>query len=504
MAQPWALLKSSPKRLDSYVARAYNVAKASEYEDCLILSRWGPLSMKTLLVQPSTPKRSIGYDKLYMDEPLALEYLGADISQVSDVKVLDMRVDDNFLKEVESFQPDIVGLTGYIIHVPAIRSICQQVKKLKPEVLTIVGGQQATVSTDDFVHPDIDIIVIGDGVPTLKEIIQKKEKGEKFGEIKGIAFHQNGKLIQTEARPLTHLDEFPFPDRSLTKQYRKHYHNERLQFDAMFRTSRGCPHRCNFCTQWKLTNGKYLTRSVEKVVEELQQTGEDSINFIDDEAFLDVNRMNRLADAIEAVGIKKKYLALARSDTVLRNPELMQKWQKIGLDSLLMGFEFYSQEDLDYVGKGTSPEKNEQAIKLLQSLDINLYPLFMVRPDYDETNFKAFAQYVKGLDFNGMVQFSVLTPLPGSDLFDELKAQILDLDLEYFDCMHTVLPTKLPLKEFYAQFAKLYRDSGSWQSYLRFLRTLPPTRVISIAWLHYRLLSRLRNLYKEYPPGYRI
>src|SRR3972149_7483579 len=104
------------------------------------------------------------------------------------------------------------------------------------------------------------------------------ERGEQPRETGGVAFYQNGKLSTTEARPLTNLDDFPFPDRSLTKQYRKHYHNERLSFDAMFRTSRGCPHRCNFCTQWKLTGGKYLTRSVENVVKELQRIEEESIN----------------------------------------------------------------------------------------------------------------------------------------------------------------------------------------------------------------------------------
>ena len=66
--------------------------------------------MKTLLIQPQTPKVSYGLDKFYLDEPLALEYLGADISQVSDVKVLDTQDDDNFIREVESFKPDMLDI----------------------------------------------------------------------------------------------------------------------------------------------------------------------------------------------------------------------------------------------------------------------------------------------------------------------------------------------------------------------------------------------------------
>ena len=460
--------------------------------------------MKVLLIQPPTPKKATGYDELYLDEPLALEYLGADLAPISDARILDMRLDGNLPKELESFQPDIVGATGYVIHVPTIKAICQQVKQLQPKALTIVGGPQATVSPEDFLHPSIDIITIGDGVPTLREIAQKVKKGEDYREIGGIAFSQNGRLRKTQPRPPTDLDDFPFPDRSLTKRYRKHYLNYRLQSDVNFRTSRGCPHRCNFCTQWKLAGGKYLTRSVENVVKELQQIEEDSINFIDDEAFIDANRMSRLADAIEAAGINKKYQALTRSDTILRNPQLFKKWKGIGLDRLLIGFEFYAQKDLDFICKDTSPEENEQAIEFLKSLDIHIYPLFMVRPDFDKTDFKTFARYVRRLNFDRIVQFSVMTPLPGTDLYEELKEQILDVDYEFFDCMHTVLPTRLPLKEFYGQLARLYWDSNPLKNNLSSITMLPLTRVLGVAWLRHRLLSRLKNLYKEYPSNCRM
>jgi radical SAM superfamily enzyme YgiQ (UPF0313 family) len=188
----------------------------------------------------------------------------------------------------------------------------------------------------------------------------------------------------------------------------------------------------------------------------------------------------------------------------LKNQQLFKKWKGIGLDKLYIGFEFYAQKDLDFIHKDTSPEENEQAIKLLQSLGIHVFPLFMVKPDFDKTDFKNFARYVRGLNFDRVVQFSVMTPLPGTDLHEELKEQILDVDYEFFDCMHTVLPTKLPLKEFYGQLARLYWDSNPLKNGLSSLTTMPFTRVLGVAWLRHRLLSRLKNLYKEYPSNLRV
>lgn len=455
--------------------------------------------MKVLLIQPPTPKKSISIDHLYLDEPLALEYLGADLAHIAEVRILDMRLENNLLDQISSFKPDIVGITGFTVHVSTIKAICQQVKQLQPEILTVVGGHHATVAPEDFACPSIDIVVTGDGVPTLREIVQKMKIREEPRETKGVAFLKNGEICLAESRPLTNLDDFPLPDRSLTRRYRKHYHGEWMEPVALVRTSRGCPNQCSFCAQWKLTGRRYLKRSVQSIIEELRHLEEKSIYFADDESFIDTKRMSDLAKSIKAEGIRKNYKAVIRSDTVVGNPELLEEWREIGLDSLAVGLEFYAQKDLDYVDKRTSLETNNQAIQLLEKLGIHLYPLFMVRPEYDERNFMDFATYVKTFNFDKRPQFSVLTPLPGADFYEQVKGQILEVGWEYFDCVHTVLPTKLPIKEFYRQLAKLYRESTTLKSYLNYLRRHPLTKMPRTAWVNYRDLSRINSLYKDYP-----
>jgi hypothetical protein len=76
--------------------------------------------------------------------------------------------------------------------------------------------------------------------------------------------------------------------------------------------------------------------------------------------------------------------------------------------------------------------------------------------------------------------FSILTPLPGTDLWDEARTRITTNKWEMFDIVHTVLPTKLPLEEFYEEYARLwrhvlevrYRAEGRTRNYVRMATAL--------------------------------
>lgn len=106
------------------------------------------------------------------------------------------------------------------------------------------------------------------------------------------------------------LDALPFPHRELTKKYRKHYFSEWMKPMVSIRTSKGCAFRCSFCALWKLTNGRYLTRKPEKIVEELGRIEETFIFFADDESLLDKTRMEILANLIKTAGSNKHVVSV--------------------------------------------------------------------------------------------------------------------------------------------------------------------------------------------------
>jgi radical SAM superfamily enzyme YgiQ (UPF0313 family) len=142
--------------------------------------------MKVLLIQP--PSSDPLSDRIFLFEPLALEYLGAGLKPDGHVvELLDTRLTPDIESACRRFQPQVVGLTGYTSQLNIVRDIAARLKAALPDVRIVVGGHHATVRPDDFNTPAIDAVVIGEGVFTLREIVRAIEAGSSFLDIKGVA-----------------------------------------------------------------------------------------------------------------------------------------------------------------------------------------------------------------------------------------------------------------------------------------------------------------------------
>ncbi|MGD2104672.1 MAG: radical SAM protein [Anaerolineae bacterium] len=453
--------------------------------------------MRILLIQPSKAPLTIGGEDVFIYEPLALEYVAAGVADHHDVKIIDLRLEEDLERALELFRPQVVGITAYTVHVNAVRSLFNQIKARNPEILTVVGGHHATVVPEDFVSPSIDLIVMGEGVFGFREIVGRFEKGDGYDGIPGVAFPQ-GHRLRRQAYPLAvDLDALPLPRRDLTARYRQRYFSTWMRPLASIRTSKGCPHRCSFCALWKLTGGRYLKRGPERVVEELAGLDETFVFFADDESLISARRMSRLATLIEEAGIHKRYFLYGRSDTIASHPELLAQWKDIGLEQVFVGLEFWRDEDLDYVGKGSTTRHNERAVEILQDLDVDIYASLIVRPNFDESDFDALRKYCRDLDLT-LATFPVLTPLPGTALYERVENEMIVDDYDYFDFIHTLLPTKLPLKAFYRAYHELYNTAiplGKRLAHLRKYRLLdiPPSMRG-----YYRFLRQVRTAHQDY------
>ena len=453
--------------------------------------------MKILLIQPAKAPLTLGGDDVFLYEPLALEYVAGGVTQDHEVKILDMRLEKDLQRVLKEFHPDVVGITSYSVHVNTVRQLFEEIKRWNPQALTVVGGHHATVVPEDFLSRFIDLIVIGEGVFTFKEIVTRFEKGENLDGIPGTASAKEGALSKADDLPVVDLDDLPLPDRKLTAKYRKRYSSEWMKPLASIRTSRGCPYRCKFCSLWKLTGGRYLKRNPERIVEELAGIDEEWVFFADDESLVDVARMKELAKLIREAGIRKRYFLYGRSDTVARNPELLRIWRDIGLERIFVGLESHRDEDLEYVGKGSTAKDNEEAVKILQDLKIEIYASLIVRPEFTKEDFASMRRYCRRLGFN-FVGFAVLTPLPGTDFYEEVKPRLITHNYDYFDLIHTVLPTELPLKEFYAEYYRLCRGAVGPRQSLSYLRKFPLREIPPTLLKGYRFYSRVKKAHLDY------
>ncbi|HEY9205532.1 MAG TPA: radical SAM protein [Candidatus Methanoperedens sp.] len=453
--------------------------------------------MKILLIQPAKAQKTIGGEDVFIYEPLALEYLASGVKVDHDVKILDMRFDKDLDKEINEYKPDVVGITSYTVHVNTVKNLFNRIKIIDPRVFTVVGGHHATVAPHDFFTPYIDLIVMGEGVFVFKEIISRLESKRPFDGIAGISYLKGGEQVMIPPEPVTDLDIFPYPARELTEKYRKHYFSEWMKPLASIRTSKGCPNRCNFCALWKLTGGKYLKRKPENIVEELSRIKEKYVFFADDESLVDASRMKKLAELIKEAGIKKRYFLYGRSDTIVKNPGLIKIWKDIGLERVFVGLEFFRDEDLKYINKGSTVENNLEAVKILQSNDIEIYASFIIRPDFSEEDFKEFKEYCRGLELS-FLSFAVLTPLPGTDFYEEVKDSLITTDYDLFDFIHTELPTKLPLKEFFNNLNSLYFEAKSPGKSISLMMKYPLRDIPNLIYLTMKVSKQLKNAYKDY------
>ncbi|MEP9410012.1 MAG: cobalamin B12-binding domain-containing protein [Candidatus Brocadia sp.] len=412
--------------------------------------------MKVLIVQPATNPKVLGGDLIFKTEPLWGEYLASAVQENHDVEILDMRMGGDFQETLERFQPDVIAMTAFTVDVNSVKKLSQMAKSFNPEILIVVGGYHASLAPNDFNDRNIDVIVIGEGIFTFRDVVESFEKGAGFSSITGIAFRSENDLIKNEPRPWPHLDSYNFPDRTLTARYRKEYFDKWMKPLATIRGSYSCPFRCDFCCLWPMTNSKYLSRTPESFVSELKTIQEENIFFSDDEALIDMERMSKIADLIKKEGIRKQYFFMTRSTSVRKRPDIIEKWAEIGLKRVLLGLESPRERDLVDFRKDATLDDNNQAISILKQNNIEINSMFVVAQDYDRKDFENLSEYVKtqGLE---MPIFCILTPFPGTPLHEKTKNKIIVDDYDLWDLLHTVLPTtKLSLKEFYLEFAKLY------------------------------------------------
>jgi radical SAM superfamily enzyme YgiQ (UPF0313 family) len=423
--------------------------------------------MRILLVSPPSGDLTIGLKHIAKVEPLGLEIIGAAVPD-HQVELLDMELDTDLASALQRFQPDIVGASAQIVQTYSARRVLKTAKQFNPNILTVLGGHHATLCPEEFNAPYIDAIVLGEGVPAFREIVDRHRQGRSFDDVAGLALPRAGQLIFTTPRPLpTTLDHLPFPDRSLTAKYRSRYFYLFESPVASIQTSLGCTFPCNFCSCQKFSRRHFIARSPELVVEDLSRIEQEFVMFCDDHSFIDVKRMERLHDLIVERGIRKRYFAYTRADCVVQHPQVFEKWARIGLQLVMTGLEAIDDSNIDALNKRSSLDLNERAIEVLQKNGIALSAGFVVMPDYTEADFKRIDAYVRARPNIVLTELTPLTPLPATDLYAEEQATVVTHHREMYDLAHFVVPTKLPPQEM-NRLLRQYYLRVVWRAILRF------------------------------------
>jgi methyltransferase len=418
--------------------------------------------MRVLLVWPRN-QRAVLSDQLSCCEPLPLEYLAGALRPDHDVRIHDVRLDGPLEADAQRHEaPHLVGVAvSYTTNVRVAREATREAKRLWPDVPVVIGGHHPTVTSAWLDGFAADYVVAGEGSGPLRHLTAELESGGSVAPIDGLApYGVRGGLARGGTPAAGALNDLPRPDRSLLARHRDRYFHASYRPIALARLSAGCPYTCTFCSLWRMTNRRYLVKDVDRVLTELSDIPQRDVYLVDDEAFIQPGRMLELAAAIGAAGIDKRFHMYVRTDTALRRPDVIASWAEIGLESVLVGAESITPDELTGYGKGTAPGQTVDAIALFHRLGVRVRANFIAQPSWDDTDFDRLARALDELAVD-LPSVSVLTPLPGTDLYDETAAGLISDEPDLFDCYHTLLPTRLPLERFYARLADLLALAGA-------------------------------------------
>jgi hopanoid C-3 methylase HpnR len=408
--------------------------------------------MKLLAVHPS----SLMYTKIYLRlEPLGLELLAQAARKAGhDVYLIDLQVEthQDLYKVIDSWKPDAVAFSlNYLANVPEVVDLSKMAKARLPESFVFVGGHSASFVAKDIIEHSggaIDCVLKGEGEAAVVPLLLAAENDRNAViKVPGVI------TADGEGPPplfVESLDDLR-PARDLLR-HRKKYFIGALDPCASIEFARGCPWDCSFCSAWTFYGRSYRTVSADRAVEDLASIAEPGVFIVDDVAFIQDKTGFEIGEALLKKGIKKEYYLETRGDVLLRNKEVFRFWKELGMRYMFMGIEAIDEEGLKLHRKRTSLGKNFEALEFARSLGITVAINLIADPDWDRKRFEVVRQWC--LEIPEIVNISVNTPYPGTESWLTESRKIQTRDYRLFDIQHAVLPTRLPLHEFYAELVK--------------------------------------------------
>uniref|UniRef100_A0A8J4M6M4 Hopanoid C-3 methylase HpnR n=1 Tax=Acidicaldus sp. TaxID=1872105 RepID=A0A8J4M6M4_9PROT len=446
--------------------------------------------MRLLCVHPGP----LMYTKVFLRlEPLGLELVAAaGLAAGHAVRLIDLQVETHraYFRDIDRWRPDVVAFScNYLANVPEIVDLAQETKRRFPALRIVVGGHSAS-----FVAPSllahgagaIDCVLRGEGEAAMPLLLERIAQGAALRDVPGAVTPEGDGPKPVFVEDLNALR----PARHLLRHRRKYFIGP-LDPCASIEFSRGCPWDCTFCSAWTFYGRSYRLMSPERVVADLETIAEPGVFIVDDVAFIRPEHGMAIGEAIARRGLRKAYYLETRGDVLLRNKEVFRFWKALGLRFMFLGLEAIDEEGLRRYRKRVPLSRNFEALEFARSLGINVAVNIIADPDWDAARFAAVRQWC--LEVPEIVNISVNTPYPGTESWITEQRRLTSRDYRLFDIQHCVLPTKLPLAEFYRELVETQRVLN--KKHLGW-RTLLGTAGIVASHLRHGQTNFLRSLFR--------
>lgn len=331
-------------------------------------------------------------------------------------------------------RPDVVGIyTNLMTKVNVLEAIA--FIRSRPELAAtrvVLGGPEVTHHVAKFLEHGADVIVIGEGEETMRELIEAWTSPLPISlhNIPGIAFAEGGATVRTPERALLKkIDELPMPKRGgirierYLETWKRHHGTSAVSVSTM----RGCPYSCRWCSR-AVYGGSYRRRSPKLVVDEIELIREryspDSIWFVDDVFTINHRWLEEFAAEVSERGVSFRYECITRADRL--NERAVELLRQSGCFRVWIGAESGSQRVLDAMDRRVSVDQVRSMIQLSRRHGIETGTFIML--GYPGETEQDILETIDHLKRSSPDHFTVTVayPIAGTPLFEDVGDIITD------------------------------------------------------------------------------
>jgi radical SAM superfamily enzyme YgiQ (UPF0313 family) len=399
--------------------------------------------MKLLLINPTAPYWRVTADhlprlatKIFRYSMLSSLYVAAAVPRDVEVEIIDEDVEPvNFDTDA-----DIIGISFMTFNAPHAYEIADKFRNEKGKPV-IVGGYHPTFMPDEALQ-HADAVCIGEAEAVVPQMIQDFKLGV---------------LQRKYCNGSVNLKGLAVPNRRLIRK------RAYAMVDAL-QATRGCPYRCKFCSISSFFRHEFRGRPADEVIDELRTLGK-YVLFMDDNITTDTDYAKELFTKM--IPLEKRWFSQC-SISIAYDNELLRLACESGCRGLFVGLESMSQANLDGWLKNFCKARDYGwAIDRIHQAGIGVYAGIVLGNDGDTPEiFRQTLQFLHGSKVDAL-QATILTPFPGTDLFDEMECQgrIVDRDWAHYDFGHVVFePWNMSRKTLKEGHDSLLEQFYSWRS----------------------------------------
>jgi radical SAM superfamily enzyme YgiQ (UPF0313 family) len=388
-------------------------------------------------------------------------------------------VDEVFEKINFDEKVDLVGITAQTPVIPRAYQIAKEFKKRGVPV--VMGGVHASMLPEEVLQ-QVDAVVVGEGEEVWPDLIEDLRRGQM-------------KRVYTE-KEFVNPSTLPLPRRELL--------NEKFYFPLkLLETTRGCPHRCDFCGVSKFFGFRYRTRPISQIEQELTtlfQKGpvmnpalkkilsllsKDVPYFLKRRLLyiIDSNVAGDKRFCLDLLSLLKEFDLLWYGHapvSIAFDEKLIEGFAQSGCIALNIGFESFSIKNLHDMGKGfNQPSRYAEAVKRIHDRGIGIMGTFIVGLDDDDPGvFQRIINFCIGLKLDWALTF-IMAPYPGTDSFLRLEKEgrIFCRDWEKYDSLNVVYqPLLMSVEELEKGMRRIWKEFFSISSIYK--------RILKRPWIH--------------------